>query len=161
MMAEIITNADAEYALELVKTICTEVGPGLPATPQERERAAMIKKELESHLGADNVAIEEFTLAPDAVYSPVPGVLSMLLAIVLNISLGHITGISPWVTSLAAVVFSSFTPLLFYLEFILCLEFIDPLFPKRQSINVIGRLRKPGTTDAKHLLILSGHHDSA
>ena len=160
-MASAITTQDAQYALDVVKKICAEVGPGIPGSPQERKRAEMIKKEMESHLGAENVAVEEFTLAPDAVYSPVPGVLSMLLAIVLNISIRHITGISPWVTSLAAVVFSSFTPLLFYLEFILCLEFIDPLFPKRQSINVIGRLRKPGTTDAKHLLILSGHHDSA
>ena len=54
-MSEIITNDDAHYAYDIVKTICTEVGPGLPGSSQERERAAMIKKELESHLGAGNV----------------------------------------------------------------------------------------------------------
>ena len=43
-MAEIITNADAEYAFDIVKTICAKVGPGLPGTFQERERAAIIKK---------------------------------------------------------------------------------------------------------------------
>lgn len=65
-MPEIITNADAQYAFDIVKTICTEVGPGLPGTSQERERAAIIKKELESHLVAGNVVVEEFTLAPGA-----------------------------------------------------------------------------------------------
>ena len=51
-MPEIITDKDAHYALDMVKAICTEVGPGLPGSSQERERAAMIKKELEAHLGA-------------------------------------------------------------------------------------------------------------
>jgi hypothetical protein len=160
-MSDEVTAQDAEYALDIVKRICTEVGPGLPATLQERERAAIIKKELEAHLGAENVVLEEFTLAPDAFLSPYPGVLSMIIAVVLNISIGHFTGITPWVTSIAALVFSIITPLLFILEFILCREVLDPLFPKKQSINVIGTLHKPGTTNVKRLLILSGHHDSA
>jgi hypothetical protein len=40
-------------------------------------------------------------------------------------------------------------------------ELTDPLFKKKQSINVVGTLRKPGTRDVRRLLILSGHHDSA
>ena len=63
-MPEVITPEDAQSALELVRRICEEVGPGLPASPQERERAEIIRKELESHLGAENVAVEEFTLEP-------------------------------------------------------------------------------------------------
>jgi hypothetical protein len=160
-MPEIITNGDAHYAYDIVKMICTEVGPGLPGTPQERERAEIIKKELETHLGAENVAVEEFTLAPDALLSTYPGVFCMLAAVLLNMSLGRFTGISPWITSLAALVFSSITPLLFVLEFMLCHEVVDPFFPKKQSINVIGRLRKPEARHVKRLLILSGHHDSA
>jgi hypothetical protein len=160
-MAEMIADQDAQYAMDIVKKICTEVGPGLPGTPQERERAEMIKKELESHLGAENVVEEEFTLAPDACLSPFPGVLFMILAILLNISVGRLAGISPWATSIAALVFSilSILPLIF--EFVLSYEFTDPLFKKNQSINIIGTLRKPGTKNVKRLLILSGHHDSA
>jgi hypothetical protein len=160
-MPAIITTDDAQYALDIVKRICEEVGPGLPASLQEHERAEMIKKELESHLGAENVLIEEFTLAPDACLSPFPGVLFMLLAVVLNVSMGRLPGAWPWVTSMAALVFSILAPLLFILEFILSLELTDPLFPKKKSINVIGRLRKPGVENVKRLLILSGHHDSA
>jgi hypothetical protein len=48
-MTEIITNHEAQYALDIVNTICTQVGPGLPGSSQERERALIIKKELESH----------------------------------------------------------------------------------------------------------------
>ena len=160
-MAEMITNDDAQYACDIVKTICTEVGPGLPASPQERERAAIIATELESHLGAGNVAVEEFTIAPGAALSPYPGVLSMLLAVLLNISIGRFTGVPPWLTSVAALVFSIISPLLFIFEFYLGRELIDPLFRKKQSLNVVGTLRASGTENVKRLLILSGHHDSA
>ncbi len=160
-MPEVITNDDAQYALDIVKTICTEVGPGLPGTPQERERAKMIKEELVTHLGAENVTIEEFSFAPDAYLSPFPGVLFMILAVLLNISMGRFAGISPWVTSMAGLAFSILALLPLIFEFILSFEFTDPLFRKKQSINVIGAVRKPGTKNVKRLLILSGHHDSA
>jgi hypothetical protein len=32
-MPEIITTPDAEYAFDVVKTICQEVGPGIPHLP--------------------------------------------------------------------------------------------------------------------------------
>ena len=71
-MFEIITSSDALYAYDLVKTICTEVGPGLPGSSQERERADIIKKELESHLGVGNVVVEEFTVSPEAFLGSLP-----------------------------------------------------------------------------------------
>ena len=160
-MTGTITDDDAEYALDIVKKICAEVGPGLPGTSQERQRAEVIKNELETHLGTGNVAVEEFIFAPDAFLSTYPGGFCMLLAVLLNISTGHFTGISPWVTSIAAVVFAILSPLMFILEFLLSLEVFDPLFPKKKSLNVIGSLRKPEAGDVKRLLILSGHHDSA
>jgi hypothetical protein len=160
-VTEEITTQDAQYAFELVKKICTEVGPGIPASPQERERAAIIAKELESHLGVENVAVEEFTLAPDAFLSTYPGVFCMVIAVLLNISVGSFTGISSWITSLLALVFSIIPLLLFIIEFIFCRELLDPLFPKKQSINLVGTLRKPEARNVKRLLVLSGHHDSA
>ena len=160
-MPETITNIDAQYALDLVKRICTEVGPGLPGTSQEHQRAEVIKNELETCLGAANVAVEEFIFAPDAFLSTYPGALCMLLAVLLNISAGHLSGIPPWIPSIAAVVFAILSPLMFILEFLLSLEVFDPLFPKKKSLNVIGSLRKPEARDVKRLLILSGHHDSA
>jgi len=160
-MPDRITEEDACYALDLVKTICAEVGPGLPCSSQERERAAIIQKELESHLGARNVRLEEFTLAPDAFLSPYLMVLCMVFAVLLNIATGHLTRLSPWLTASAALAFSVLAPLLFLFEFILGFELVDPLFRKKTSVNVIGTLCKPGACSVKRLLILSGHHDSA
>lgn len=156
-----ITNDDAQYALDIVNKICSEVGPGLPASPQERERAVIIKQELGSHLGAENVVMEEFTVAPDAVQSPFPIVLFMILAVLLNLAVPYLTGISAWIASIAALVFAILTPVLFTLEFLLGYELLDRFYKQKQSVNVIGTLRKPGTASVKRLLILSGHHDSA
>jgi hypothetical protein len=106
-MPEIITADDARYALELVRTICTEVGPGLPGSPQEGERAAILKGELESHLGAGTAVIEGFTVAPWAgLVAMRLSALFMLVAALLNISIGHFRGVPPWLTAIAAVVFS-------------------------------------------------------
>ena len=161
-MPELISTKDADYAYDIVKKICSEVGPGLPGSPREGERADIIKRELESHLGADNVKCEEFTFAPEAFLSsyPICGLL-ILLAALLNISMGHIAGFSPWLTSIAALAFSLMVPFPFIFEFVLSYELLDPLFRKKKSINVIGTLCKPGIKTAKRLLIISGHHDSA
>ncbi len=161
-MPEIITDQDAQYAFDIVKKICTEVGPGLPGTPQERERAAIIARELETHLGAENVAVEEFTLAPWGFLSVYPiSATFMLIAALLNISIGRIPGISPWVNAIAALMLSIGALVLIVLEFVLGFELVDPLLKKKRSVNVIGRLCKPSTKNINRLLILGGHHDSA
>ena len=161
-MPEEITTQDAQYALDLVKTICTEVGPGLPGSPQERERAAIIKRELELHLGTKNVVVEEFTLAPGALLgSQLISTLFMLIAALLNISIGRIPGLSQWTTTAAAFAFSTSSVLLFIFQFVIGFEVLDPLFKKKKSVNVVGKLLSPGTENVKRLLIISGHHDSA
>jgi hypothetical protein len=161
-VAQTISNSDAEYALDIVKLICAEVGPGLPATLQERERAAIIQRELETHLGPENVRDEEFTLAPRACLAayPLSGLL-MLVAALLNLTIGRFPGISPWLTALPALALSIAAPLVYLLEFVFGFEFIDWSFMKKQSVNISGSLRRPGTENVKQILILSGHHDSA
>jgi hypothetical protein len=97
LMPEIITDNDAQYAFRIVKKICTEVVPGLPGSSQEREKADIIKKELESHLGTDNVSTEEFIFAPEAFLSSYSICAHfMIFATQLNISMGHIMWASPW-----------------------------------------------------------------
>ena len=161
-MIERITRQDAQYALEVVREICTQVGPGIPGSLQERERAAIIKRELESHLGAGNVAVEEFTFAPGAFLgAQLIGTFIMSLAILLNISIGRITSILPWISGMVALAFSILAIFLFIIEFVFVFELVDPLFGKKKSVNVVGCLRKAENQDVRRLLILSGHHDSA
>lgn len=161
-MPESITSDDAQYALDLVKAICVEVGPGQPGSPQERQRGALIGRELATHLGAGNVATEEFTLAPGAFLGWTRfSALLTLLAALLNLLAARVTGPWQWLSAAAAAALAILAVLPVILEFLCYREFVDPLFPKRQSANVIATLRKPGTVSAKRLLIVSGHHDSA
>ncbi len=161
-MPAIMTSDDAQYALDIVKRICKQVGPGCPGSSQERERAGIIARELESHLGAENVAVEEFAFAPEALLgSQLISTFCMLIAALMNISIGLVPGVSPWITAIAALAFSISSALLFILEFVIGFELIDPFFKKKGSLNVVGTLRKPGNQTVKRLLILSGHHDSA
>jgi hypothetical protein len=161
-MPELISEDDALYALDIVKRICADVGPGLSSTPQERERAEIIKNELESHLGTGNVTIEDFDVAPDsALYGPLVSAILMILAVLLNIWTGYMDGTARLAIATVALVLAIFIPLLFLFEFVLNYEMVDRFYRQKRSVNVIGRLRKPGTSKVEKLLILSGHHDSA
>jgi hypothetical protein len=122
----------------------------------------MIEKELASHLGAGCVAVEEFTFAPSAFLRASPIIaLFTLIAALLNISMVRFTGVSSWLAAIAALALSIISPLWYIFEGFFGFELMDPLFKKKQSINVVGTLRKSGTKDVRRLLILSGHHDSA
>ncbi len=165
-MNQTISREDAQYALDIVKTICAQVGPGLPGTVQERERAGMLKMELQAHLGAENVTVEEFTVAPGAFTgSERMSALFILAAVLLNLAAGFLFGRFPAgaaaAAAMTAAVFSILPVLLFIFQFIRAGEIIDPLFKQKTSVNVIGTLRRPGTQTVKRLLILGGHHDSA
>lgn len=162
IVSKTITKSDAEYALDIVKTICSKIGPGLPGSPQERQRADLIRMELESHLGAENVVAEEFTVAPNACLSSYSiGGISMILAALVYVSAGRLAGTLLWVAAISTLALSIVPSLLFLAEFVFSFEVVDSFFGKRQSVNVIGTLPRPGTTVAKRLLIVSGHHDSA
>jgi hypothetical protein len=107
MLPEIITDIDANYSLDTVNKIWSAAGPGLPGSPQENALAGITEKEMESNLGKDNVTVEEFITAAGAFLSsyPVCGILILFTA-TLNITIVHNMGISPWLTSVAALAFS-------------------------------------------------------
>lgn len=161
-MTAAISADDVQYALDLVRRICDEIGPGLPGTPQERARAEIIRQELEAHLGVENVSMEEFAFAPEAFLGSqaVTAVLLSLAAVLFVIS-GRVSGVPALLTAAAAVLLSFSALAVFIFQFLLAKEWLDPLFRKGVSLNVIGSLRRPGTREVKRLLILSGHHDSA
>lgn len=161
-MTEGITSEDARYAFEIIETICSEVGPGMPGTPQERQRAEIFKKELESHLGAENVAFEEFSVAPWGFLPAMPlSAVLLLLAAMLNLSTGRIEGIPLWLTSSASLVIAVLAPLTLFFVFYLNHEWLDKFYKPKPSENLIGTLHKPRAQKVKRLLIISGHHDSA
>ena len=156
-----MTEADAQYALDLVGRICRDVGPGVPGSCQERKRAEIIRRELESFLGAEHVVVEQFAFAPTACLSAFPlSAALMLMAALLNAAIGRVSSVSPWITALGGVAFSTLAIVVLLLEFVFGFEFIDPFFKKAQSVNIVGSLRRPGATNVR-LLIVIGHDDSS
>jgi len=134
----------------------------MPGSAKEEERAGMIRRELEAQLGAENVAVEDFTVAPWGCLGSLPtSATLMLVAAALNISAPHFTGIASGCAAIGGLVFAVLSPLVYLLEFILGLELVDGWFEQKQSSNVIGTLRSPGTNEARKLLMVSAHHDSA
>ncbi len=161
-MSSFVTDAYARYAYDIVKRICTEVGPGLSGTPQERARAKILQEEMESHLGADNVTMEEFTAAPNGLLGWFPAAAVFIaLSALLNVSIGRLGPVSPWITAVLSVALAAVTALVSVFQFALYYRFLEPVLAKKQSVNVIGTLRKPGAKNVKRLLIIGGHHDSA
>jgi len=161
-MAKNLDDSYSKYALSLVCKICSEVGPGAPGTPQEKARAAILKQEMESLLGTNNVSVEEFTVTPGAFLGWLRWAAGFaLVSSILNMTVGRCEGIAPWITSLLALMFSLGAVMPGIFEFMLYFEFTEPFFRKKTSQNIIGRLTKPGTKEIKQVLILGGHHDSA
>ncbi len=152
---------EAQFIIEVVKKICTTVGPGIPCSPQERARAMIIKEEMEKTVGPESVDVEEFTCAPSAFlgwirFGAIAGAVSVGLHFLARQTTGYLT-----ILLLAlSFLFALSILLAFLFQFILCREFLDFLFPKKTSVNVIGRIpSKEGKV--KKILIFAGHHDSA
>jgi acetylornithine deacetylase/succinyl-diaminopimelate desuccinylase-like protein len=151
-------DEETQYAYEFIKDVCQNIGPGCPCTSKELERAERVKKELERY--KIPTQIEPFTCTPAAFlkWFQIGGVMAIIATILFYLSL-----IPVWPIFLTgiALFLMAFTLLMTVLEFLLYQHFIDFLFPKKKSQNVIGRRLPPDNPDPKRVIIFSGHHDSA
>jgi hypothetical protein len=157
-----VTGADADYMFGVIKKICTEVGPGIPCSPQEEQRAMILKEEMEKLVGPENVAVEKAILAPGAVFGWFRwGCLLAVLSVIFFFT-RQASGF-PLLFAFLAFVCILLVNVTAVFEFFLMGEFVDFLYKKRESQNVIGTIRRKGQSanDIKRLLIVSGHHDSA
>ena len=159
---QLVTDADADYLFGLIKKICTGVGPGSPCTPQEEQRAMILKEEMEKLVGAENVAVEKTRLAPDAFIGWFRfGCILALLSVVFFFTRQQ-SGF-PLLFSFLAFLCIFLVNAVAVGEFFLYYEMVDFLFEKKDSQNVIGTFRRQGekAADIKRLIIIGGHHDSA
>jgi hypothetical protein len=161
-MAGYVRDDDVDYMFDLIKRICTEVGPGNPGSLQEKARARIMASEFRKSCGRDNVETEEFIFAPDANFGWFRlGCYASALALVLYYT-RHLAGL-PLLFASIAFLCMLLVNLTAVFEFFLVSEFIDFLFPRKKSQNVIARIRRPGESSeqVKRILYVSGHHDSA
>lgn len=152
----------AQYAYDVIKRICIEVGPGIPCSPQERARAMIIKGEMQRILGKEAVEEEAFTCAPHAFLGWFRGgVVLMTISLACHFLARRETGAAAVLLSLAAFVLAALILVISTAEFAFCREFIDVLLPQKRSLNVVGRIRPRDGRPVKKILIFGGHHDSA
>ncbi len=164
-MALLIEKADLDFAYNFIKRICVDIGPGSPCSSQEHARAAAVKAEMEKVV--DEVREEPFVCAPDAFlkWFEFAGVLAVIAGVFFQLGLLPLCPLGFTTVALGIAVFIF---LIMIFEFFLGKEFIDGLFPKKPSENIIGVIRPPSRPEGsptdrgpKRILIFSGHHDSA
>lgn len=127
--------------------ICEEAGPREAGSAAEYKAAEIVKAEFEKN--CDKVELEEFKLAPKGFLSFT--FLSPLLVLI---------GIPfYWFYPVVSAVLAILAMLIFYMQFLRYAQFVDFLFPKKTSVNVIGEINPK--KEWKQTLMFSAHLDSA
>ncbi|UCC18494.1 MAG: M28 family peptidase [Promethearchaeota archaeon] len=154
-----ISKEDSKYMDEIIERIIDECGARMPCSPQEAKSAEIIKHELEKT--CNEVTIEEFTCSPRAALGWIKIVLVMVLISFSLFILIKFLANSYWlyILSIIATILVFLVILIAWEEFFSYKEFIDPIFRKKTSQNVIGKIKPQG--EIKKIIIFSGHHDSA
>ncbi len=137
------------YMTEEIAHICKSLPPRAPGSEGEREAAAYIAKALEKDCGCKEAKLEPFKAHPTAFYS------YFYFSMVLDCLCALCFFLSPWLSLL----FGGLALLLFVLQFVLYKQLIDPLFPKRESVNVTAV--RPCGGEVKRRVFLNGHLDAA
>ena len=149
----------SNFTVREIKKICKEIGPR-PSGEENEQKAQDYVENLMSGI-ADTVQRESFDVHPKAFMSwvMIDGI-GMIIASVLMI-LAHLNVIpqASGVFRVAAITISVLALILLLAEFLFYKEFIDFLFPKRTSSNVICTRKAAGET--KRRIIFAGHIDSA
>lgn len=133
--------------LEFVNRICDDVGPRLSGSEQEKKAGDIIYKELSSH--CDSVEREHFICHPGG-----------FLDFIWITALFYYAGVlSFYLIPILAPILMICGLLIYSLQQNFLFEIVDFLFPEIESFHVIGKT-KP-VKEAKNLVLISGHHDSA
>ena len=153
-----ISDEDSDYMYNILQTIIDECGPRMPCSPQEAKGAEIVKNELEET--CDIVDIEPFSCHPRAALGYIR--LDVFL-VILSFSAFFIIQLflDTFISLILVFVVFGLNFLAFIIiwyEFFNYKEFIDPLFKKKPSQNVIGKIKADG--EIKNVLIFSGHIDS-
>ncbi|MDR3345409.1 MAG: M20/M25/M40 family metallo-hydrolase [Oscillospiraceae bacterium] len=137
-------------AMENIRKLIETYGPRAPGSEAELNAQQAMAEQLKTR--ADSVGIEPFIVHRQAFMGFIPFTVAcgVAAAILFFFKITLLTQIAAIVGVLGGL------PLI--LEFVLYWRFIDPLFKKQTSHNVIARYNSTGTT--KKRIILVGHADS-
>ena len=150
-MTGLIQEKDSavRYMIDEITHICRDMGKRSPGSKGERTAGEYMADQLRLDCGCQRVQIETFPEHPGAFYG------YLYYAVALDFLCVASFLVSPWLSA----VFALASILLTLFEFFLYRKPIDPLFPKREGINVTAV--KACTGEVKRRVFLNGHLDAA
>lgn len=151
------SQATQKYMLDGIRYVCENFKDRAPGTHSERKAQKYLKGELEQW--ADKVEMEDFTLHPGAFMGWIPfgGIIGIISVLFYWLTYqGIVKGVA---LAVIATVFVLLALACLVIEFLMYREFVDFLFPKKTSRNVMAR-RYP-TGEVKRRIIFGGHTDAA
>lgn len=142
-----------KYMIDGIKFVCQKYKRRSPGSQSERDAQDYFKKELSEF--ADEVYSEDFTMHPHA-----------FMGFIFYSAIFSLIGVACyWLSPVSSVlpvlgtVLTLLAVLMFLFEFLFYGEFVDFLFPKRVSRNVLAT-RKP-SGEVKRRIIFGGHTDAS
>ena len=154
-----ISKDEAQFMYDLVQQVVDQVGPRMSCSPQEAEGARIIKEELEK--SCDEVMMEVFKCHPRAFLGWIKLISFFTPASIILFLFLQVISIYIWMMFFSAISFILIflAVLTMWEEFFNYNEFIDFLFRKKTSQNVIGKFKS--NSKLKRIIIFSSHIDSA
>jgi acetylornithine deacetylase/succinyl-diaminopimelate desuccinylase-like protein len=132
-----------------VGQIIERFGPRSPCSDAERQAQQWVAKQFETLAGPDQVRVQRFRASMTAKFAS----LKVFVAF-FALSMGLV-----WFSVPLAGALGLLNVLLFMGHFVLYRDWLDPLFPKADSCNVIATLEPSGKV--RSTLLVAGHVDSA
>lgn len=129
--------------------ICRTFGKRDPGSRGERLAAEYMADQLKQQCGCGSVSVESFTEHPSAFYN------YFRISMVFD----TLCCIGWFIHPVVSIISGGIAMLLFIFQFLLYGEWIDPLFPKRESVNITA-VRKC-TSEPRQRIFLNGHIDAA
>lgn len=143
-----------KYMQFLMQDICDNIGPRAPCSEEEAQCAIYIQDELAKH--AIQAGIEKFSCHPGSYKATFK---IEMLAVVFSTIFYWVFFFIPHIGFLIASLTSvAFAVLVIHTNLMRNIEFIDPLFKRRSSTNVFGKIQPE--EQPRQVVVLGGHHDS-
>ncbi|MEM4679279.1 MAG: hypothetical protein QXP17_03195, partial [Candidatus Jordarchaeales archaeon] len=148
--------------LDYVKSICEEFGPRESCSQAEVEALKKTGEILEKY--CDSVELEEYECHPKGFLGYFRWFIWFYAVALLLYwtDWAWFFGVNPaslWPLSIIGAAIIAFAFIVLFLQLMYLAEFVDPVFPKKRSLNVIGKLKPKGS--AERLVLPGAHVDSA
>ncbi|MFO8019814.1 MAG: M28 family peptidase [Promethearchaeia archaeon] len=156
----VISDEISGYMHGIIQKVIDEAGCRMPGSPQEAKGAEIIEGEMGKV--TDETKIEQFQLHPRAFLGWIRIDVFLILASLGCFFLLNLLNFSifPYILTALSFGFGFIAFIIIWKEFFNYEEFVDPLFKKKTSRNVVGKI-KSSSKEPKKIIIFSGHHDSA